>query len=315
MYRFGHIAREWAANTAMGISAIKRQRIRRGRTLGYPAEVKARMVLEQFNFYVAAIGMDNIRDKVIAEIGPGDAVPLALLFLAAGAKQYVAIDRFMGDISGPPAVQLYDAVSRIAPQRLVEALNQLCQAENCGSMSELIVSERVLLHPAPIERLTDSSDLRADYIVSFNVCEHLADLPRAMRGMRSILSPTGLMIHRIDYGPHDVWQSYRNPLAFLTVPDFLWRLTTSNRGCPNRVRHREFMGILHALGLQSSEKIGRVASSTDVSEARPYLASEFRHMSDRDIAVLDAEVICGFQMRDGAAFASIASGGNGLRRL
>ena len=27
------------------------------------------------------------------------------------------------------------------------------------------------------------------------------------------------MIHRIDYGPHDVWRQYENPLAFLTVAE------------------------------------------------------------------------------------------------
>jgi hypothetical protein len=58
------------------------------------------------------------------------------------------------------------------------------------------------------------------------------------------------------------------------------------------------MDMLRTLGLESADKIGLRASSTDVSEARPYLASEFRHMSDQDIAVLDAEVICGFDMRD-----------------
>jgi SAM-dependent methyltransferase len=286
----------------MGIPPIKKRRIRKGRTIGFPADVKARSVLDQFNFYIAAIGLEGIQGKAIAEIGPGDALPLAILFLAAGAKRYVAVDRFMGDIFGPRALELYDAVVAIAPQRLVAALNELYRSENCASVSEFLRrTDRVQLHASPIEQLSDSRDLQADYIVSFNVIEHLADLPQALRGMGSILSPTGRMIHRIDYGPHDIWQRYRNPLTFLTIPAFLWRMTTSNRGCPNRVRHQEFMAMVHALGLESSAKIGRRASSTDVIEARPYLAAEFRHMSDQDIAVLDAEVMCGFDMRDAMA--------------
>jgi hypothetical protein len=295
MYRFRHIARELAANAAMGIPPIKRRRVRTGRTIGFPADTKAQLVLEQFNFYVAAIGLDNIPGKVIAEIGPGDAVPLALLFLAAGARRYVAVDRFLGDIYGSHALGLYSALEKILPDRLLDGLNHLYQTERCKSVSELLqLQDRVQLYRTPIERASEAPNLNVDYIVSFNVCEHLADLPRALHGMRSMMAPAGLMVHRIDYGPHDIWQSYRNPLAFLTVPHLLWRLTTSNRGCPNRVRHNELMLMIRALGLKSVDRIGRRASIADVSEARPYFASQFRTMDDEDIAVLDAEIVCSY---------------------
>jgi hypothetical protein len=251
--------------------------------------------MEQFNFYVDTIGFDNIQGKVIAEIGPGDAIPLAPLFLAAGARRYVAVDRFLGEIHGPQALELYKAVLEIAPSRLMEGLNRLYELEGCDSVAQLIrMQDRVLLCRTAIERAAKSPEVQADYVVSFNVCEHLSNLPQALHGMRTMLSPAGLMVHRIDYGPHDVWQTYRNPLAFLTVPRLLWRLSTSNRGCPNRVRHSELMAMLRTLGLNSMDRIGRRASSVDISEARPYFASEFRSMDDSDIAVLDAEIICGY---------------------
>jgi hypothetical protein len=296
MYRYWHIARELAANAVMGVPAIKNRRIRRGRTIGFPADIKAQLVLEQFNFYVAAVGFDNIHGKVIAEIGPGDAIPLAPLFLAAGARRYVAVDRFLGEIHGPQALELYNAVVKIAPDRLAEGLNRLYQMEGCDSVAKLIqLPERVLLCRSAIEQADRSPPVRADYVVSFNVCEHLSNLPQALHGMRSMLSPAGLMVHRIDYGPHDVWQTYRNPLTFLTVPRLLWRWSSSNRGCPNRVRHSELMAMLRTLGLNSMDRIGRRASSVNVGEARPYFASEFRSMDDNDIAVLDAKIICGYR--------------------
>src|SRR3979490_1992298 len=96
MYRYSDIARELAANAAMGSPAIKELRVRKGRTIGFPTEIKAQLVLDQFNFFIDTIGFDNIHGKVVAEIGPGDAIPLAPLFLAAGAKRYLAVDRFLG---------------------------------------------------------------------------------------------------------------------------------------------------------------------------------------------------------------------------
>jgi Methyltransferase domain len=294
MYRYLDIARELAANSAMGIPAIKRLRVRKGRTIGFPPHIKAKLVIEQFNFFIDAIGLDNIRGKVVAEIGPGDAVPLAPLFLAAGAKRYMAVDRFLGEVYGPEALELYRAVVDLLPDRLMGGLNRLYESVGTESVEELIkMPDRVQLYQTPIERPDDSLQAQADYIVSFNVCEHLSNLPQAFHGMRALLAPSGLMIHRIDYGPHDLWlNSYSNPLAFLTVPRLLWRAITSNRGCPNRIRHVELMAIARTLGFDCEDRIGRRASNAEINEARPHFSQEFRSMSDADIAVLDADVLC-----------------------
>lgn len=265
-----------------------------GRTIGVAAEIKARLVLDQFNFFIDTLGSRGLRGKVVVEIGPGDAIPLAPLFLAAGAKSYVAVDRFLGEVHGAEACRLYRAIVEILPERLSGGLHALCRAAGCSSVEELLRRpDQVRLHRSPIEQPDDSIRGQADYVVSFNVCEHLADLPRAFRGMRSLLAPEGLMIHRVDYGPHDVWVArYANPLAFLTVPRVIWRWMTSNRGCPNRVRHAQLMAMVGALGFECTARIGRRASDVAVSEARAHLSSEFRSLSDDEIAVLDAEVIC-----------------------
>lgn len=294
MYRYSDIARELAANAAMSIPAIKALRVRKGRTIGYSPDIKARLVMEQFAFFMDTIGADNIRGKVIAEIGPGDAIPLAPLFLAAGAKRYLAVDRFLGDVYGPEALALYGAVLEIAPDGLMSGLQKLYRSAGSESVGELIrLRDRVHLHRNPIEQPGEALRAQADYVVSFNVCEHLSNPPQALRGMRSLLNTPGTMVHRIDYGPHDLWVAgYDNPLAFLTVPRLLWRGMSSNRGCPNRVRHIQWMAMARELGFNCTDRIGRRASTSEVNEARPHFSSEFRSMSDDDIAVLDAVMIC-----------------------
>jgi hypothetical protein len=294
MYRYSDIVREIAANAAMSVPAIKDLRVRKGRTICTTPEMKAHLVIDQFNFFIEAIGWESIQGKVVAEIGPGDAIPLAPLFLAAGAKQYLAVDRFLGEIYGADALRLYEAVADVTPARLVDGLRHLYQKAGIRSLEELVKSpDLVNLYRVPIERPADSLRGKADYIVSFNVCEHLSDVPKALRGMRSILASSGVMIHRIDYGPHDLWlHSYRNPLAFLTIPRAVWRAMTSNRGCPNRIRHTELVAMVRDLGFDCTETIGRRASESDILEARPYFSSEFRAIGDDDISVLDAEVIC-----------------------
>ncbi len=56
-----------------------------------------------------------------------------------------------------------------------------------------------------------------------------------------LLKPNGAGLHRIDFGPHDCWFSYKDPLTFLRFPDLAWKLSGSNRGTLNRHRHHEFI--------------------------------------------------------------------------
>ena len=64
MYRYSDIARELAANAAMSVPAIKDLRVRKGRTIGFAPDVKAQLVLDQFNFFIASIGTDILDGKI-----------------------------------------------------------------------------------------------------------------------------------------------------------------------------------------------------------------------------------------------------------
>jgi SAM-dependent methyltransferase len=174
------------------------------------------------------------------------------------------VDRFLGDVWGSAANSLYDEI------------------EGLRSPFPSGWRDQVTLFRHSIER-TVAGVPPADIIVSFDVVEHLLDLPQAVRNMSSLLKPDGRMIHRIDYGPHGVWLSTKDPLSFLSVPEWLWTALGSNRGYPNRVRHRQFVQLLEAQGLRVAERITR------------------KHGMD----VMDAELACAFQAAPslGRAFA------------
>ena len=256
------IARELAANTAMAFPAIRRNRLRGLRTRAPSPQFEARKIAAQFEFLRDSAG--DIAGKVVVEIGPGDALGLAPLFIAAGAARYVAVDRFLGDVWGIGANALYDEIERLR------------------SPFPSGWREQVTLVRHSIEH-TVAGVPPADIILSFDVIEHLRDLPRAVRNMSSLLKRDGRMVHRIDYGPHGVWLSTDDPLSFLAVPNWLWTAIGSNRGYPNRVRHQQLVRLLEAQGLHMAERITR-RQGTDV---------------------MDAELVCAFQpsLRLGRPFA------------
>jgi SAM-dependent methyltransferase len=239
------LIRELTANTAMAFPVIRRTRLKGMRTRAACAQFEARKIGAQFDFLCASAG--DIAGKVVVEIGPGDALGLAPLFIAAGAARYVAVDRFLGDVWGSGANGLYAEIERLRGPFPT------------GWRDQVTLVRHSIEH-------TVAGVPPADIIVSFDVIEHLQDLPHAVRNMGSLLKPDGRMVHRIDYGPHGVWLSADDPLSFLSVPDWLWTAIGSKRGYPNRVRHGQFVQLLEGQGLRVTERITR-RQGTDVMDA------------------------------------------------
>ena len=233
------------------------------------------------------IGWSSIQGRTIVEVGPGDAIPLALLFLGTGAKKYIAFDRFIGDVLNASSLALYKAIEADLPEEIKAGWHKLRVDCSRAGLEDLFARDMISLLPISIEEAT-TPDV-ADFIVSFNVLEHLSDMEQALRRMAIILKPDGMMIHRVDYGPHDVWSRYRNQLTFLVLPDWLWRLMGSNRGYPNRTRHSEVMSILAGLGFSTAERIVRRFEPEDVADVKLQRTIHHAHLNDQNLTPLVAE--------------------------
>jgi len=292
MIKVFHIAREVAANVAMGIGTVRNRRVQRGRTSPETLSKQVQVILEQFHFFMDNIGWNNVRNKVIAEIGPGDAIPHGLLFLGAGARQYIAIDRFLGNVSDTSSQELYAALIKSAPERIQRGWTELGLLPYQYPWLEPAQRvTKVKLVPCSVEEIIPNEIERADIIISFNVVEHLSNIAKGFAKMAGVLNLGGLMLHRVDYGPHGLWKSYRNPLSFLAVPKVLWSLMGSNRGYPNRVRHSRILSVLDSYGLHSTARITARFSTEDVEAIKPYLAKELRQLTDEDLVVRNAEIL------------------------
>jgi SAM-dependent methyltransferase len=213
-----------------------------------------------------------LHGKTILEIGAGDTVALAPLFIGAGAERYVVIDRFLGAVDGQAAKRIYSELEKIAfvPREWWDKLS---------------------IHRTSIEKAAQPHSEMVDVIISFNVLEHLSDLSVAFKQMAKLLKRDGMMVHRIDYGPHDIWRSYENLLEFLTVPDWLWSLMGRNRGYPNRIRHGQVLRMLIDAGFVTHASIGQTVQAVDVHRVKNRLTGSLSACSDEELAVLDAELV------------------------
>jgi SAM-dependent methyltransferase len=268
MYRFSDVVQEVAKNGAMGVPAMRRLRARRGRTMAADARDQARHLRAQFAFFMGTLR--SVQGKSIVEIGPGDTAALGALFLQAGAISYTAYDRFEGEVAESYARSIYRELG--------------CQIPD--------LEQRSVIRRIPIEDVDPSREQQADIIISFNTIEHLIDPHVALGKMAGILKPDGVMVHRVDYGPHDLWVSSPNPMTFLAVTEWLWALMGSNRGYPNRVRHAELMRTASDLGLNVVGRVTRQFKTKELAELRASPLHRFRSFSDQDMLVWLAEFTC-----------------------
>ncbi len=239
------VLREVTANAAMAIPPVRDWRINRPRaTAAFTGEPE---LLERYAFQ-ALRGIeryaDGVEGKSVVEFGPGDTLSAGLAMLAAGAKRYVALDRFAPDYSGPEAKRWYAGVrdgwatafpDRAWPEDLNAELFPEAYPEMVGQLAGSVEQA------AP--------DARFDIVSSWQVGEHVLDVSAFANLTARLLRAEGVAIHRVDFGPHDCWTRYKDPLTFLRLPSPVWNAMGSKRGVPNRVRHHEFMQAWKAAGV------------------------------------------------------------------
>ena len=286
MSKISHVMKECIANWIMGVPLIRNWRISRGRTMSIDND-QAQLILDQFDFFMESIEWACVRDKTVIEIGPGDAIPHGLLFLGVGAKQYVAVDRFLGDVSSISAQDLYRALIESAPERLRRGWQEMGLDPYQYPWSASTESQ-IKLVTKSIEKADLKETGRGDIIISFNVIEHLSNVTQAFRNMAQMLTPDGLMVHRVDYGPHGA--PYKNPLTFLTFSKTVWSLMGSNRGYPNRLRHSSILSALQSSGFHNTHRITRRFNLEDAKSIRTLLSNDFRKLHDEDLQIADAEI-------------------------
>lgn len=237
------VLREMAANAAMAVPPVREWRINRPRTgtefNGDPE------VLERYAFQ-AVRGLERhvgpVTGRSIVEFGPGDTLAAGLAMLARGASLYAALDRFVPDYSNAGAKRWYAGVRDAWEVAFGEPWPDGLDADGFPE-----TSSKVQYIQGSVERAATSDTF--DIVTSWQVGEHVRDFGAFARLTAALLAPDGVAVHRVDFGAHDCWRRYDDPLMFLRFSPRVWSAMGSHRGFPNRVRHHECMEAWDAAGL------------------------------------------------------------------
>lgn len=214
-------AREILANLLMGIPAIARYRVSKGRT-SHKANIED---LQRFAFGIVddnpAIA-PRLQGADVCEIGPGDHLATGLVLLTSGAASYTALDRFPGPYESEDAMDWYRLVS--THRGGIEGFPRLPNVHTIA---------------AAIENVDSLPHDRFDIVISQAVGEHVSDIKLFAKATHRMLKPGGIAVHNVDFSSHGLFPN--DPDKFLSVPEPIWKLMGSNRGLPNRKRKADFL--------------------------------------------------------------------------
>ncbi len=263
-----------------------------------------------FNDYLkyGKITTDDLKGKIILELGPGDNFGIALLFLTFGAKKVYLLDKFFSERDNIQQLKIYKVLRDTLSDEAKISFDTCITLDD----NEVKINSDKLeyIYGYGIE---DSKQIfknnSFDIIVSRAVIQEISKTKKAFKVMHSNLRTGGFMLHKIDLRDYGMFTKFKNhQLGFLMFPSFVYKLMTNHSGLPNRMRVSYYKKLLtnlnfkstifitHIFGLEEQEFVPHqtnIVYNVDynddninyIEQVRGKLASEFKKLPIEDLLI------------------------------
>jgi len=265
----------------IGLTAIAKRALRRGecggvRWVDQSLESNVRHVRHIASLVESHV---NVRNRVGAEIGPGDNLGASYCLLKAGASKIYAVEKFGSVAADAHCERLFMAID-------AEVAGNVTASEVLQRGESWLRFNRAQLQHAHCLFEDFSPDEPIDFIYSHDVIEHVN--PRSVFLHASeILTAGGDFLNVIDLTGHGVFYDLKRPLDFLTCPDWLWPMLFSAMETTNRVRWSELLQLAEDTGFQIIHaKPIRRADPNYLASIRPHLLPRYQALTDDDLSVM-----------------------------
>jgi SAM-dependent methyltransferase len=274
-------------------------------------EASVARIFAQFDDYVSYgdLAPDWFAGRRVLEVGHGDNVGVALLFLAAGAGSTVCLDRFYGPRDEAQQRRIYLEVR--ARLRTDEERRRF---DDCIDLSESVKPNPGRLRELYGVGVEGSGELLGgepfDLAVSNAVIQAIYDPAPTFEALDRVLKPGGLSMHKIDLSDYGVFSGAgMNPLTHLTISELVYRLMAAGESLTNRKTVDYYRDLMRRMGYDAKfyvtdvigrERRGDMGARREqplagvdyteetlalVREIRPRLIEQYRNLPDADLLV------------------------------
>jgi SAM-dependent methyltransferase len=239
-----------------------------------------------------------IKGASVLEIGSGWQPMIPLLYSLAGASQVILTDLHVLLRPETLAAALYSL--RTQKQVISDELNLDRQVldyalrEDPGILIEDRLREMHLVYMAPCDcRKLNLAAASLDVVTSRACLEHIPRdvIQEILHESYRLLRPGGAACHLVDHSDH--WEHNDKSLSrvnFLKYSDsfFRWTYLFNSLNYQNRLRHPEYIEMLHKAGFRLAREEHEVDEASLRHLAQMRLAERFRKFSNEDLATIDS---------------------------
>lgn len=199
----------------------------------------------------------------VAEIGPGDSCGVGVKILQDGCKSVDLADKYFSHRDETHQKKIITVLCDSGADK-----NIFVDADHNDRYSEKNICGLTRYYGAPAASENFFGKKIYDFIVSRAVLEHVDDPVSSIRHMAKALASNGYLLHKVDLRDHMLFSPENSELAFLTFPNWYYRLMCKGSGRPNRVMCDQYEKVLDESGLHYSIL---VTSLIGVGEINPHV--------------------------------------------
>ncbi len=219
-----------------------------------------------------------IAGATICEVGAGDCLATAALFLGLGAKSVDLVEL-------NPAVVNEKQIRSLAMLR-EQGVDLDCSIISNNGATPSLDTKRVRYHSQFMEEYV--AEEQHDWIFSYDVFEHVEDLPASFDACFHALKPGGRMVNIIDLGGHGEFEDPLPPLDFQTYSDWLYECMYPKFHRATRRFVSEYVDKLTAAGfLDVSVTPLRTVDSEYLDRISPRLRTAARARPREELRIIE----------------------------
>lgn len=225
--------------------------------------------------------LDDLQDKVLVEVGPGDSIATAIIASAYGARA-ILVD--VGNFA-KPELAFY---RRLAEQLKAENLSPP-DLSQCESVDEVILACRARYLTNGTQSLASIASESVDIMFSQAVLEHVrkGEFRTFFEQCRRILKPTGGASHVVDLKDH-----MGGSLNNLRFSEKLWEsdFFSSSGFYTNRIQFEEMVSLIQQAGFDVD--VNHVKRWETLPLPRRKMAAPFCHLSEDKLNISGFSITC-----------------------
>ena len=220
----------------------------------------------------------SFKDKVILEIGPGNTLLLASIFILNGADRVYLVDSYK---------QIFnDSLNSILYNQIIKKLQSKHHIHDIKDF-QAIKGKIIYFSNNPIETFNQLRNSSVDLIFSNAVLEHVSELNLTIKKISMLLKQGGYTFHHIDLKDH-YHTNDKCYLNFLKYSDRIWNFI----GNTNRIRYSEFITLFGKNKFDILEiEQHKTKSILKIKEIKPNFNKRFRNINENDLSILDFNIL------------------------